>query len=190
MRERKRNRMLGFDYSTEAVYFLTSCCQDRICHFGAVENNQMILNTFGKIAAQQIQWLPQQYPYLVLHNYVVMPNHVHVLLEINTANIFGNDNVGNGRDHSLHYNSQQHFQQHFQQQPKIPIKIKSISELMGAFKTTSSKLIHLAGNQEFKWQKSFYDHIIKNNKSYDNIYNYISNNPINWQNDTLNQTTM
>jgi hypothetical protein len=62
-------------------------------------------------------------------------------------------------------------------------KIKSLSELIGAFKTTSSKLIHQNGLPEFRWQRSFYDHIIRNEKSLDNIIQYIRNNPKNWQSD-------
>jgi len=122
MKQRKRNRKLGFDYTSEAIYFLTICTHNRICYFGIIENEQMILNKYGEIVENQILWLEQQYPYFHIHNHVVMPNHVHILCDISTP-------VGTGRDLSLR-----------------DTKIKSISELMGAFKTTSSKQIHLDGN--------------------------------------------
>ncbi|RKY35910.1 MAG: hypothetical protein DRP78_04940 [Candidatus Omnitrophota bacterium] len=48
-------------------------------------------------------------------------------------------------------------------------KIKSLSSLIGAFKTTSSKLIHKNGMFDFTWQRSFYDHIIRNDRSLNNI---------------------
>jgi REP element-mobilizing transposase RayT len=80
--QRKRNRMLGFDYSTEAIYFITSNCKDRLHHFGEVENGKMILNKFGEIAKNQIEWLATQYPYLIIHNSIIMPNHIHILMEI------------------------------------------------------------------------------------------------------------
>lgn len=60
------------------------------------------------------------------------------------------------------------------------IKIKSLSSLIGAFKTTSSKIIHQAGFLDFAWQRSFHDHIIRNEKSYLNISNYIDSNPERW----------
>jgi len=66
MRDRKRNRMLGFDYSSEAIYFLTICCKDREHHFGEIKNDKLILNEYGKITDTQIQWLEKQYPYFVL----------------------------------------------------------------------------------------------------------------------------
>ena len=68
----------------------------------------------------------EQYPYVVLHAFVVMPNHIHGIIEIN-RNI-----VGTGRDLSLNTPD-----------PSLQPKIKSLSELMGAYKTTVSKQIHL-----------------------------------------------
>src|SRR5665213_3257870 len=186
MKQRKPNRLKGYDYSQDNLYFVTSCVHDMICCFGDVvgtgrglssnagvelrptnnsdigidnigtgrriTNNigtgnagtghdlslrepQMILNEYGKIAEQQWHWLAEQYPYVVLHEFTVMPNHIHGIIEID-RNAVGtgrdlsgnvNDNhVGTGRDLSLR-------------------KIKSLSELMGAYKTTVSKQIHLTG---------------------------------------------
>ena len=78
MRNRKRNRKLRFDYSTEAKYFLTICTQDRAHYFGKIIDNEMILSEYGEIVNTQIQWLEKQYPYFILHNYIVMPNNVHI----------------------------------------------------------------------------------------------------------------
>ena len=75
--------------------------------------------------------------------------------------------VGNGRGRSLQ-------------------KIKPLPELIGAFKTTSSKLIHSAGALKFHWQKSFYDHVIRSAKSLESIQQYIANNPMKWDMDIEN----
>ena len=64
MHGRKQNRMKGFDYSSEAIYFVTICTKDKVHYFGKVENGRMILNEFGMIAENQINWLEKQYPYL------------------------------------------------------------------------------------------------------------------------------
>ena len=152
----------------------------------------MELNEYGNIVEQQIEWLEQQYPYFVLHNFVVMPNHVHILAEIaRMENNISDDNEfflertpGTGRYLS-------------QQKRDVPTdrdirddgsqqKIKSISEVMGAFKTTSSKKIHRAGNDDFQWQRSFHDHIVKSGESYNRIYAYINLNPEKWDEDQLN----
>ncbi len=165
---RKPNRLQGYDYSRSALYFITSCVQDRVCCFGLIENNRMLLNEFGKIAEQQWFWLAKQYLYVVLHSFAIMPNHIHGIIEIDST-IVG---AGTGHDLSLRGEHQ-------------GIKIKSLSELMGAYKTTTSKQIHLAGLQDFKWQHSFYDHIIRNEQSYFHISDYIQNNPLNWKTDTF-----
>lgn len=65
----------------------------------------------------------------------------------------------------------------------ITIKIKSLSELMGAYKTTTSKQIHLIGNDQFAWQRSFHDHIIRDELAYERICNYIETNLEKWQKD-------
>lgn len=155
MKERKSNRLQGYDYSTDNLYFVTSCVHNRICCFGDIVgtgrvmvgtvgtgrdpslpptfDQPMILNEYGKIAKKQWHWLGEQYPYVVLHEFVVMPNHIHGIIEINRSN------VGPGRDLAL--------RRDLGLQPKI----KSLSELIGAYKTTVSKQIHLTGFTEFKW---------------------------------------
>jgi putative transposase len=165
MKDRKLNRLQGYDYNRNALYFVTSCVQDRICVFGKIRDNKMLLNDYGIIAERQLNWLEEQYKYLEVHTCIIMPNHIHAIIEINRELIKNNQ----GRS----WNGQ------FIKQPKI----KSLSELMGAFKTTSSKQIHLAGLPEFKWQRSFHDHIIKNEEAFSRISNYILNNPSNWKED-------
>lgn len=173
--------MKGFDYSSDNLYFVTICVKDRLCCFGEIieetgrdlsvhnlnqnqnpdkndakkSNHRMKLNKFGLIVQERMEWLPMQYQYVVIHNYVVMPNHVHLVIEI--------DSLCVSKD----------------------IKIKSLSSLMGAFKTTSSKLIHEAGFREFAWQRSFHDSIIRSNIAHQNISNYIDMNPLKWQQDSL-----
>ena len=64
---------------------------------------------------------------------------------------------------------------------KTEQKIKSLSELIGAFKTKSSKEIHIAGAIKFKWQRSFYDRIIRNEDELIKIRKYIRENPLSWE---------
>ncbi len=169
IKERKSNRWVGYDYSQDNLYFVTSCVKDRICCFGEIKNHQMILNQNGLIAEKQWFWLAEQYSYLKLHAFVVMPNHIHGIIEIKRDYI-----VGTGRDLSLRYNPNHQ-------------KIKSLSELMGSYKTTTSKQIHLSGNVSFNWQRSFHDHVIRNEQAFERISNYIINNPLKWKEDRFNE---
>lgn len=117
-------------------------------------NQIMQLNKYGEIVRERLLWLAIQYPYVVLHNFVVMPNHIHAILEIDSLRV---------KDEA--------------------IKIKSLSSLFGAFKTTSSKMIREEGFLDFSWHRSFHDHIIRNDKSYRYISNYIDQNPSKWESD-------
>lgn len=178
LHHRKPNRLHGFNYAQDRLYFITSCVHDRVCIFGEVIANQMILNECGMIADRQWYWLENQYPYVRVHTHIVMPNHVHAIIEIN-RDLFPNVRTGRDqsiRDLSLHSESN--------------IKIKSLSELIGAYKTTSSKQIHLIQTpdgsypyQSFCWQRSFHDRIIRNQKEYERIVTYIDQNPLSWSQD-------
>lgn len=183
--------MVGYDYSRNNLYFVTSCVKNMECCFGDVvpvgtgrdlsvhypdENNpdinnpgenesEMILNAYGIIANNQLEWLEIQYPYVELHCYKVMPNHIHAIIEIDSLKI-----------NPIHKTDTD-------QLDSEDIKIKSLSEIMGAYKTTSSKLIHKSDYEAFAWHRSFHDHIIRDEKSYHNIVNYIENNPNCWDKD-------
>lgn len=220
MKQRKPNRLKGYDYSKDNLYFVTSCVHDMICCFGDIvvgigcdlsdkdnpiatgrklsdnvddDDNRdgtgrdlslpearMILNEHGKIADRQWYWLAEQYPYVVLHEFIIMPNHIHGIIEINTA-VTGRDLtnddgwVGTGRDLSNNNDRREGTDRDL----SVP-KIKSVSELMGAYKMTVSKKIHESGDAAFEWQRSFHDHIIRNQESYEKILNYIINNPNSW----------
>lgn len=171
MRKRKSNRLKGYDYSKSNLYFVTNCVKNNLCCLGTVnrvgtgcdlsvhhpenhhpEINYIVdLNPFGKIVDERINWLISQYSYVVIHNYVIMPNHFHLILEIDSQKV---------REQN--------------------IKIKSLSSLIGAMKTTSSSQIHKIGFEDFAWHRSFHDHIIRDEKSYINISNYIDLNPQKW----------
>lgn len=156
MGDRKRNRLKEFDYSQGYWYFVTVCVKDMFTYFGKVENTKMILNKYGEIVEERIKWLQQHYKYVEIDSYVIMPNHFHAII------IIAPSNVGTTRELSLQ------------------CKIKSLSELVGALKTTSSKDIHRAGLSNFKWQRSFYDRIIRTEKELYQIRKYIKQNPLKW----------
>jgi REP element-mobilizing transposase RayT len=148
---RKLNRLKEYDYSSGGYYFVTVCTLGKEHYFGKVENEKMIKNNFGVIVESQWLWLHQNYQYVKLDYFVVMPNHFHGIIII---------------DSSLKTSE---------------TKTKSLSELIGAFKTTSSKLIHQEKLADFYWQKSFYDRIIRNENELFKIRQYITNNPIKWE---------
>ena len=158
--KRKRNRLKEYDYSQGAYYFVTICVNDRRDYFGSVKNDKCVLNECGKVAKQILESIPVLYPYVELDYYVIMPDHIHIIIIIDPSNV----NVVTGRDLSLI--------------KKPRLKIKSLSEIIGAFKTMSSKALHEKGIKEFKWQRSFNDRVIRNEKELYQIRKYIEQNPL------------
>jgi putative transposase len=85
-RERKLQRLQGYDYSRDNHYFVTICTHNREHFFGEIKNGEMILNESGNIVENQWLWLQDKYDYVFLDEFVVMPNHFHGILIINSDN--------------------------------------------------------------------------------------------------------
>ncbi|VEP18004.1 conserved hypothetical protein [Hyella patelloides LEGE 07179] len=77
---RRSIRLSGYDYSQAGYYFVTICCYQRQCFFGEIIDGAMQLNQYGEIVAETYQWLAQRYPYLILDEWVIMPNHFHGIM--------------------------------------------------------------------------------------------------------------
>jgi REP element-mobilizing transposase RayT len=162
MRERKQIRLRDYDYSKSGYYFITICTKNREEWFGKVENEVMILNHYGKIVNQCWGDLPNHYLNCSLDTFVVMLNHIHGIIVIRNDNT-----VGNGFK---------------------PFPTYGLSEMIRGFKTFSSRKINekIRNENKFEWQKSFYDHVIRNEKSLHNLRNYITFNVSKWELDIEN----
>ena len=79
---RRSIRLKGYDYSKAGLYFITICCQDRICRFGEVKNGEMILNEFGIIAYNEWIKLAERFANFELDVFQIMPNHIHGIISL------------------------------------------------------------------------------------------------------------
>ena len=162
MRERKSNRLRNYNYSQNGYYFVTICTKERKEFFGRVEEEKMNLNHYGEIVNQCWYELPKHYLNCSLDSFVIMPNHIHGIIVIDNEKI-----VGNGLK---------------------PFPTHGLSEIIRGFKTFSSRRINemIKEGDNFQWQKSFYDHVIRNEKSLTNLRQYIMYNPVKWELDIEN----
>ena len=192
---RKSTRLTGYDYSREGLYFITTCTKDRQCLFGHIEKRQMILNDAGKIANDCWLQIPQHFPHAVLHEHVIMPNHVHGIIELNTmenvgtsigAKNVGNDDAENAGNVGAKNFSPLHGSLHFHP-INTPQPFKSPSKTIGSivrgFKIGVTNWFRDRDNWETIWQRNYHDHIIRNCEAYEKICAYILNNPQNWKED-------
>lgn len=165
---RKSIRLKGYDYSQAGLYFITICCQNRAFLFGEIENANMILNDAGEIANQFWSDIPNHFPNAVLHEFIVMPNHVHGIIELT-------DETNDVKAENFLPQ-----QQHHEFQKMIP---RSIAAIIKGYKIGVTKWFRQKTAVHDVWQRNYYEHIIRNEKSYQNISNYIINNPAKWAED-------
>jgi len=182
---RRSIRLQGYDYSSEGLYFITLVCQNRAELFGEVRSSTVQLNAFGKIALEEWYHTARVRDNLEVHESVVMPNHLHGILEITQKK--GENEVGAFRSPS-------HTIGAIIRGYKVATinKIKElIKESLGGntesngellFAPTVEKILSL----DYKiWQRNYYEHIIRNEQSYYRISEYIKNNPAKWEEDKL-----
>lgn len=187
-------RLKNWDYRNNGAYFITINTANRYHFFGEIENNEMQLSKIGKLAATFWEEIPNHFPHIELGNFVVMPNHTHGILIVNNVkSLHCNDSNNNEplmknnesvtvNNKSLQCNDSTADNEQNQHYSDISPKSGSISTIIRSYKSVVSKHAHLL-NSNFNWQSKFHDHIIRNSDSFENIQNYIENNPINWKED-------
>jgi REP element-mobilizing transposase RayT len=82
MLERKRQRLIKFNYTLPGWYFITICTFNRINFFGKINSGNVILSPEGKIATELLLRIPEFYPSALKDEFVIMPNHLHAVVVI------------------------------------------------------------------------------------------------------------
>ncbi|KQX00707.1 transposase [Flavobacterium sp. Root420] len=206
-------RLKNWDYSSEAIYFITIVAQNRECIFGSIENEKMILNENGQIVENELLKSIRIRKNWFFHNWIVMPNHVHLLIEIQNINDVLSTmhiveahssastpgistKIGSNvaethccaplRDNRDGNRSQNHLEIKLSRTPK------SISSFVTLFKSVTTMQINNIrevkneANSTKIWQSNYHDHIVRNYKRFETIYNYIKSNPRSWEMDSIN----
>ena len=176
----KSSRLEGYDYSQSGLYFITICTDIHEHYFGGIVDGIMQLSEIGIIANDEWHEFSNHRDNVNTHEFVVMPNHIHGIIEIVDI-----DNTRNGRDDARIVSTKSLQKPIDLQMKKISPKPGSLGRIVGAYKSAVSKFAHRAG-YEFNWQSRYYDHIIRDYKSYNRISEYIKNNPENWKEDRFN----
>ena len=183
---RKSIRLKGYDYSQAGGYYVTIITQGRECMFGKIVNREMVSNEAGRMIEAVWKSLSERFPNVELDIFQVMPNHFHGIIFI-----FRNP-VGAGLVPALGLVPAQGLV------PAHPSRATTrvaptLGKIIGAFKSiTTNEYIHgvkQCGWPSFAgklWQRSYYEHIIRNQSDYEHIANYIAINPAKWDFDEEN----
>ena len=156
---KKQFRLKDYDYSQHGAYFITICTKNRVTFFGDVKKGKMILNGIGNFADKQWQDIEKKYSNAILDEYKVMPNHVHVLIILDTP-----ENAPRRVPTGI-----------------SPLKKNSISSIVNHFKGNVKKWCKDSFYDSFAWQPRFYDRIVRSEKELEKIRDYIFYNPLKWE---------
>ncbi|MEG0894888.1 MAG: transposase [Oscillospiraceae bacterium] len=165
LQSRKRNRLKGYDYSQNGLYFITICAKDREMLFGkivgdGVQDTQNVKYTpYGKVVDNIIDCINNTYSNINIEKYVIMPNHIHLLIQV----CYVEDMYLSKKDGTS----------------KTPSPTNAvIPSIISTLKRFSNKQVGFN-----MWQRSYHDHIIREKTDYEMILKYINENPYKWQQD-------
>jgi len=155
--ERKRIRLEGYDYNTPGYYFLTVCTVGKeklfcdIIQSDPMSMPRVLLTQYGEVVLRQLDGMSNFYEDIRIDKYVIMPNHVHMIVRLlgTVEGVYDSNQVNS-----------------------------KISRFVGTFKRFCNKAF---GRNV--WQSRSYDHIIRGEKDYAKIWEYIDTNPIRWNED-------
>ncbi len=164
IKRRKSNRLKDYNYSSDGYYFVTICVHKRAEILGKINNDKLILSKYGKIVNYFWSQIPEHYSNVLIDEYVIMPNHVHGIVVINN----NQSNVGAEHCSAPTLDCAENKRSNYGLLSKV---IKSFKEI--CVKSIKKEF----KDHEFRWQKSFYDHIIRNEESLNKIREYIIYNP-------------
>ncbi|MDR1679138.1 MAG: transposase [Prevotellaceae bacterium] len=184
---RRSIRLKGYDYSQAGMYFITICVQNRVCMLGEIINGEMQLNEYGRIAHDEWLKLSERYPNALLDVFQIMPNHMHgiiVLMEKDNASA-----VGAGFTPAPTGFTPAQNRATARVAPTVAARVApTVGNIVGAYKSLVANgcLKICKSRNEYLgklWQRNYFEHIIRNEKSYQHIADYIATNPARWESD-------
>jgi REP element-mobilizing transposase RayT len=154
VQNRKSIRLKTYNYAHDGVYFVTLCVAGRQQRLSHIEDSMVELSREGAVVEEGLRELSSTYSYVTLDAFVIMPDHLHILLQIDAKD-------------SLQ-------------------KVKPLGQLIGAFKVTTTKRIrHVnqfdALNEPFRWQRNFYERVVRDEIELNTLRAYIDTNPSRWK---------
>ena len=156
-------RLRGCDYSRDGPYFVTICTDEKKCTLGAVTGDVVTLTDVGVAVREAWVGLRGRFSTLALDEFIVMPNHVHGVLGFVGAGFtppgVGTEMVSGAKQD----------------------RRTSLSDVICAFKSFSTRMARLKGHAGVLWQRGYYEHIVRDGEDLRNVQRYIFENPLRWR---------
>lgn len=169
MKNRKSIRLPFYDYSFPGEYFITVCVKNRLCLLGEIKDEEILLSDAGTVVFNWISNLALKFPAITVNHFVIMPNHIHLIIEIAENKDVLLEATENESMVDLQMNM-------------IKRRKMLLPKAIGYLKMNSAKEINSIYNTSGTpfWQSNYYEHIIRDENSFNNIVRYINDNPLNW----------
>ena len=148
---RRSIRLPSFDYSQLGSYFVTICAKNGECFFGDIDDGSIVLTNAGDIVRKMVDGLPERFPHINIDTYVIMPNHIHMIIAVGAQFIAPYTN-----------------------------RTPALGQIIRIFKAICTRCIRQNGHMDFSWQRNYYEHVIRNETDLSNIREYIVGNPLRW----------
>ncbi len=167
-KKRRSIRLPEYDYGQAGAYFITVVTYHRKCVFGDVVDGEVRLSKMGVIVNAAWQELPAHFPNVTNDEYVIMPNHLHGIIQIIS------DSLG------------RHIWRPYEMTEVIEPSRTPLGVIIGNFKAAVTRAVHkVKGFEHFHlWQRNYYEHIIRDERDYERVLEYIRSNPMNWEQDS------
>ena len=165
VRRRKRIRLRYYDYRRTGLYFVTFCTHDRRCTLGTIRDGRVILSPLGKLTETCWRSIPVHSPHVELDVHVVMPNHVHAVMFIESQASPSESKRKSGE-----------------------LRAGSLGAVVGPFKAAVTRTARVEGvvGSDPVWQRGFWEHIVRGPEALSRIRKYIVANPRRWLYDREN----
>jgi putative transposase len=152
---RQSIRLKTHDYASTGCYFITICTFQREYCLGAIDSNRMYLNNVGMAIYQSWLVLPQRFSFVILDQFIIMPDHVHAIIQLQRPDMY---RVG------------------------AASSAPTIGDIVRCYKSETARianrLLHRS-NRPF-WQRGYWDRIIRDDAELKQVRQYIRDNPKNW----------
>ena len=187
---RRSIRLQYYDYSKAGYYFITICTQDRLHLFGEIVDGEMILGDAGRMVNKLWYEIINDFPNVHLHEFVIMPNHIHGIIKI-----VGADSISALKPMNVHEPMNTHEPIDCIESQRAEIdSAPTLGEIIQSFKRhTTLQYIKMVKNctcppfNKRIWQRNYYEHIIRDDVDYERVATYTINNPMTWKDDVLSK---
>lgn len=168
---RRSIRLPGYDYRQAGIYFVTLCTYEKTKILGTIEEGEVFLSDLGRIVSEEWQLMAKARPNVQIDRCVVMPNHIHSLI------IIEDKRAGDACSASPAPNAM----------GSKTLQAGSLGAIIGQFKAAVTRRVKSSrmNHDPQIWQRNYYEHIVRSERSLNDIRRYILENPAKWYDDSL-----